>query len=684
MEAKPYPIEKRKILMERSKEDFVAFLQEVTDQEGNKFIREKLEKLQHNDSRFQRRRAPRHVPGFRPGHAPLNRTVPTLVSKLKREQELTNPDSPFWELFKNAWKCWVRSHTELNNILDEFDNSADFDDSDRCIVPPNSELDIQCFHILLKANHNNQIDQETIRRFYQYGHFKKDEQIEELIDKTLPNEEIERRRRLTELPDQVDRLHHEIDEVRTQISDLEPINELQKVLDRRFTTVQQSFESQHRELKQQITALQQSLENQISESNFNQTISLLRQSISALESRITAVEKSLSKTQSATTESINSIVEEIAQLNQQIQNTSQSVEEQLKTMNIVIIEIQSKAEYQNQPSVPRIAHRAMEIGKEFETELATKTERYTNEEEYLKNLSYFLQRFDLTDSETMDESEEIAAAIHIAIKAFSALEIADERIIKILRLICGNHLHTTQINVELGWLGLRDWFPDLFSDECFDEHLERIDLDISIQKMLETGNMPWAIHLNNWDRSFPESYLPSFLNWISELCRDSIRVFLTRCSGTNRCVTSFDIYERVARLPKPHKPKPINVRHLGPQYAVTRSEWVSWCSPPTDVNIHFEKQFEFLDQLQLTIKNMDVQLPKELLPEIQHYLQLSHHILSQTHALDWALTLRFLPWIENQPKIIDSVLSLLEQEYDELQHFYKELQWAREEMNESN
>ena len=199
--------------MERDTADFITFLEEVTDHQGRTFIRNQL--------------LPRRVPGFRDGHAPINRTVPILISKLKRKQELTNPDSPIWELFKNAWMCWVGSHTELNDILVEFDNSADFDENDKCIAPPNSELDIQCFHILLEANHNNQIDQETIRHFYKYGHFNKDEQIEELIDKALPHEEIERRRRLAELPDQVDNLRHEIDELRTQISELNPSNELQ-------------------------------------------------------------------------------------------------------------------------------------------------------------------------------------------------------------------------------------------------------------------------------------------------------------------------------------------------------------------------------------------------------------------------------------------------------------------------
>ena len=608
METKPYPEEKRRILVERGTTDFIAFLEDVADPVGKQFIRDKL--LQ------------RQVQGFRPGHARLNQTVPILISKLKREQELTNPDSPIWELFKNAWKCWVRSHTELNHILVEFDNSADFDESDRCIAPPNSELDVQCFHTLLKANHNNQIDQETIRRFYQYGHFNKDEQIEELIDKVLPNEEIERRRRLAELPDQVDKLRYEIDELRTQISDLEPINELEQVLDQQIANIQQSFENQLHELSQQISEVQRPLENQISESNFTQTISLLRQLITSLESRIVEVEKSLSKTQPATTEFINTIDEKIAKLDQQIQDTSQSVEERLETVNSDISEIKSAVEEQNQPTdrrqvayealkigeryaaAPRIAHRALKIGEHYAAKLEEKSEHYEDENDYLRIFQFSLRRFGVT------ESDETAAAIHIALKAFPVLEIADTRIIKVWDLMCNNHLHLTRIIVEMGWIGLQDWFPDFFADECFGERLKRINLDISVRKMLEMGDMLWALHFSNCDRSFPEGYLPSFIKWINDFSNDFIKIFLTRCSGTNRCEIDEDVYGWVARLPAPQEQEPIEAQNLRPSGSiVTQSVWKSWCCPNTGVNLPSESQLIFLDQLRSTIEKNDMHVP---------------------------------------------------------------------------
>lgn len=663
MEAKPYPEAKRRILIERSVENFVAFLEEVTVSEGKTFIRNQL--------------LERNVNGFQPGHAPLTLTVPRLISNLRDEQELTNPNSTVWNMFNGTWRYWVESHRKLNEILLEFDNSVDFDENHQCIAAPNSELDSQCFEVLLEASLNNQVDQETIRRFYEYGYFNQCNQIEDIINEAHPREEIERRQQIEQLPDQVDRLRQEIEELRTQISNLELINELEQVLDQRIAEVQQSFENQLAQLNvsenvSQLKELIESLKSQIGEVD------------TSLKTRLDKLEKLQVETDSGIDEFVNLTERESTLLKQQIQNINQSVEERLDSMDSAIAENNSMVEKQNQTNVPRTAHQAVEIGRRYESKLASETGRYENEEKYLEKMSIFQQKFGLTNLEEKDDSEEIAAAVHIAMKAFPALEITDDRLIKIWQLICGDHLHITKINVELGWLGSQDWFPGLFSEECFDKRLEKIELDISIRKMLKSGDMPWAIHLNNCDKSYPDSYLPSFLDWIKKTCGDGMKVFLTRCSGTNRCITSEDFYERVARLPKPNEQAPIDVRHLEDIHVVTHSEWVSWCRPDIGVEANFEKQFDLLKKLQTIIENMEVQLPDKLIPEIVHYLRLSHNVLVPTSAFDWALTLRLLPWIEKQTEIVDSIYSRDNWEEWELPHFYKGLQKAREKNNESN
>lgn len=644
MKAKPFHEAKRRLLVKRDVNDFVNLLEEVTDSQGRTALRNQI--LQRN------------INGFQPGHAPLTMAVRILISKLKREQEITNPDSLNWRKFKDAWSLWVISHTQLNNILQEFDNKSDFDDNGQCIVPPNSENDIRCFKVLLEASRNDQIDQETIRRFYEYGYFNQCDEIEELISQAFTSEEIKRRERIKELPDQVDRIRQEIEEFRTQISNIGFTNELQQAFD------------------QQISEVQQTIENQLAELNGNR----LTQSIESLKSRISEVNKSLitlkgefensqTETDSAINDFVNHTEEIITQLEQQVQNSKLSTTKRLEAIESIIADIMPIVEEQNQPTLPRVAHEALEIGRRYENKLMANRERYSDENEYIENLRIFQRRYGLTNLEERNVSKEIAAAVHIAMKAFPALEIADERLINIWKLICGDHLHITKINVELGWIGKQDWFPDIFSDECFDECLEKIDLDISIREMLKIGDMPWAIHLNNCDKSYPDSYLPSFLDWIRMICGDSIRIFLTRSSGTNRCVTNEDVYERIARLPKPNTQEPINVRYLEDQYVATRSEWVSWCCPNADVNLPNEDQLEIIDQFRLIFEENDIFIPITLLREIHHYLQLSHNILTSTRALDWALTLRLLPWIGNRRKLINQVFSMRDFDDSDFPHF---------------
>ncbi len=695
MHAKPYPEAKRRILIERDVGDFVTFLNEVTGSQRKTFIRNQL--LQ------------RSVNGFQPGHAPPNITVPILISKLKREQELTNPDSRIWDMFNKAWECWVGSYQELNDILLEFDNNADFDENQQCIVPPNSELDIQCFEILLEASLNNQIYQETIQRFYEYGHFNKDEQIEELIDKALPREEIERKQQIEQLPEHVERLRQEIEELRTQISNLDPISELQQVLDQRIAEVQQSFE------------------NQLTQLNVSENVSQLKQLIESHNSRLDALENSQTETDSGINDFIEHIEAIIAQIEQQRQNTNQSVSEQLDRMNSVITEItaqieqqrqsidqsvserlsgmdsaiaeiRSEVEAQNQPSdtsendshtletadnnrtTPRIAHEALRIGEYAAAKLEENREHYQDENEYLLTFQNYLRRYGIT------ESNDTAAAFHVALKAFPALEIADTRIFKIWNVICDRHFRYTKLFVEMGWFGLQDWFPKLLADECFGERLERIDLKISVQKMLEMGNMLWAIHFRNCDRSFPECYLPSFLQWTKDISDSTIKVFLTRTSGNNRCEITEDAYALMARLPEPEEEEPIEAQNLRTSgIIVTQSEWDAWCQPPSDVDQSLQNQFDIVNQLRSTINENGVRIPKTPLREIMRYLRLSQSIeMAPTRALDWALTMRLLPWIEKQPNIIENVLSRISQEYDDLEHFNEALQITHEKINESN
>ena len=641
MEAKPYPEDKRRDIIKKNKEDFVAFLEEVTEPAGRQFIQQEL--------------LPIKVKGFRPGHAQPTLTVPRLINNLKREQELTNSNSAIWNKFKNAWTVWIKSRRELDELLLKFDNTSDFDENHKCIIPPNSELDIQCFKTLLEASRNNQIDQETIRRFYEYGYFLPSNEIEVLIAEAVPRAEIERQQQLAALPDRVDRLSEAINSLNLRLSEIASTDETAQKLARQIAEVTKSFESQLSEIKL-------SFNKRIGQS-INSRLSKVEESVKSLETQLSAAEF------------INDMEQKIAQLDQRLQKHVESFEAQLDGINKAIVQIKTAQEEQHQTTdAPRIAYQAVQIGERYAINFREEKEHYNDEnDDYLEFFRFCLRKFGVTNS------NEMANAIHVALKAFPVLEVADTRIIKIWRLMCGGHLHVTQIDVEMGWLGLQDWFPGLFAQECFGEQLRRMDLDDSIRKMLEKGNMPWAIYFSNCDRSFPESYLPRFLDWIGDFSEGGIRVFLTRCSGVNHCETNPDIYARVACLPKPQEPEPIEARNLRPLDVITRSEWESWCSLNPDTKPLSKRSPEFLNRLQLEIENVGVQIPRELLQEIQHYLRLSHGILAASKALDWALTLRLLPWLGNRRELIEIVQNLINQENSELLHFRERLVQASEE-----
>ncbi len=676
MEGKPYPEAKRRILIELSTADFIKFLKEVTDQKGKLFIQNQL---------LQRR-----VPGFRDGRAPFTRTVPQLITKLKSERELTNSDSAIWNSFADVWRYWVKSHQELDNTLTAFDNRADFDENHNCITPLNSELDIECFKFLLEASHNTLIHREMIRRFYEYGYFNEDERIQNLINQVPSREGIELREQLAVLPGKVDELFQTVDRLSQNVADLNSrvpamrsADELEQELIEQMAKERHYFDTELQKLKQTIIDKHSQFDDRISSIMSHSTqlvdlvnwISSLGSRFSELQGSINSFENKLTEIQSLNEQEISQLVDQrmqngIKQLDSRILGEIGTLKAKLNAAENTISEIKSKM-----TDEPRIIAQALKLGEWYKAGLKEKTERYTDENEYLDDFRHYLRRFGITNF----EDEEMAVAIHIALKAFPAVEIADPRIIKVWELMCDNHFYDTTINVEMGWLGLQDWFPELFAEECFGIRLERVELEASIEKMLEIGDMPWVICFCDCDRSFPETYLPGFLDWISGFCHSSVRILLIRCSGTNRCKTNENFYERVARLPKPKFREPIESRDLiSSGIPLTLSEWESWCQPNLDIDSEYKIYYDFLEELRSTVENRNMQVPIELLREIRHYLRLSHNILAKTSALDWALTIRLLPWIGNRRRLIDAVLNLVNDGNQELPHFREGLQVASE------
>ena len=591
---KQYPEEKRKILAEHSTKDtdeFVKFLEEIKGVEAS-YLQKMLTPPRGFPKNKKLRTKTRHY------------LFKQFISKLAEEKDFSNPDSDVWNKFGQIFRWWVKSQSELFKILEEYKNDEDFEENDKS-VEPNSVLDIKCFEILLEANRKHQINQETILRFYQFGYFLKDEQIEDLIENALTEKDIEHERKIKELPDKFAKLSQTVEDLDLRVSAAEAANELKQELEKQIIEASETFDEKLQKLNERISAISESLNTKISkvESSFTKTSEFSKQ-VNPLKSQLSDLKKSVSK----------------------FEDKHQTTES------------------------PRIAYQAVEIGEKAAS-LVKNRKKTKNEKDYLKVFGIPLWLLGLTNPQDSIKTE----AIHIALKAFSVIEIPDTRIIDAWKAACGNNLHITTLDVGMGWLDAQDWFPKHFSEICFGEQLRQMDLDASVEEMINKGNFLWAIHLNNYDRSFPESYLPRFLKWLGER-KVFAKVFLTRCHSENRCKTSFEVYNEVGQLPKPTKTMSIKPTTLPDTDAIVdKSVWGKWCRPPEETL--YKTEIQFLDKLQLEIEN----IPLSLLRDIQSYLLLSHQVFDPDKALDWALCLRLCPWIDTRTKLEDGLFSLINQ-----------------------
>ena len=597
---KPYPEEKRKILAERSindVDDFIIFFEEIKGTEASL-----LQKMVTPPKGFPKNKKLKS----KTRHFLFNQ----FISRLKSKREVSDPNSIVWNQFGQIFSWWVKSQSDLFKILEDFKNEADFDTSNKSIVEANSDLDLKCFEVLLEASRKLQINQETIQRFYQYGYFLEDKQIEDFINNALTQKEMEHKQRLVELPDNVEELSQTIADLESRVSAVESANELKQELDKRISELSESFEENLQKVNQQIAEISKSINKKISkiESNSIKTSELSKQ-VTPLKSQLSELKKSVN-----------------------------TLEDKLQTTES-----------------PRIAYQAVQIRKKAAS-LVKNREKQRNEKSYLEEFEIPLWLLGITEPQDSSKTK----AIHVALKAFSVIEITDPRIIDAWKTACGNNLHVTTLDVGMGWLASQDLFPTYFSVKCFGEQMRQIDLDISVKEMFNTGNQLWAIDIRNCDRSYPESYLPDFLRWIDKH-RNYAKVFLTRCLGENCCNISFEVYNEMGQLPKPTKPpsvKPISLPVS--QAIVDKSGWEHWCQP-ADEKL-YQREIQSLDKLQSKIKK----IPLTLLQDIQSYLLLSYQIFDPDEAFDWALYLRLYPWLAGRNEIEDIMFNFINQSNLEL------------------
>jgi hypothetical protein len=170
MRGKDYPKEKVEwILRHKSDDELRQFFNEIAGQQRKEILSKRL---------------PKKVPGFRPdSEEGIRRRLKMLL-----QQAIDLKESPSTQRAQICLQVilekWVHSHPTLQQLLEKYDNDADFPEGGD-IRLPNTPLDIACFNYLAQASQSHQLRRSLIQRFYEFGYFQQDDTIE-LIIKNVP------------------------------------------------------------------------------------------------------------------------------------------------------------------------------------------------------------------------------------------------------------------------------------------------------------------------------------------------------------------------------------------------------------------------------------------------------------------------------------------------------------------
>lgn len=203
--------------------------------------------------------------------------------------------------FQEIWKTWIYSQPTLQQFLEKYDNEADFLEGQEP-PPPNTLLDIGCFNHLAETQ---QIPRLLVQRFYEFGYFKQDTEIESILQKfpeTIePSSLAVMGLTLGDLPKLLQELHKRVSylENRMHLTNQFPIESLAKmrelimgevskrlfILENHYETLLTTATVLSNKMKEisQITLL---IKQQLDTVNQDPKITLLKQHIKQMEQRL--------------------------------------------------------------------------------------------------------------------------------------------------------------------------------------------------------------------------------------------------------------------------------------------------------------------------------------------------------------------------------------------------------------
>lgn len=265
MQYKPYPKEKRDIICKLPKEEIMSFC---------KYI----------DTRTWKRLTLSLPPvnGFRRGSdAEIKERFKTYIRRIGHWTD----DN--WQLFSELWIAWIKSHPVLDELLTQYQNDQDF--LEEIPIPPNSQLDIECFAFLLSSCEKAEIPRELLKQFYDYGYFKEDQKIEYFISLSKSELELKMLKSLK----QVDLLVNRITNLENASADYE--KRLRQELNNNGDRIN-SLNTKVAEMDNVINGFHESIEQVMKINNYNigNNISILEEEIKNLNNYCSELTDSLS------------------------------------------------------------------------------------------------------------------------------------------------------------------------------------------------------------------------------------------------------------------------------------------------------------------------------------------------------------------------------------------------------
>jgi hypothetical protein len=186
MQYKPFPPEKRAYILQKPFEEFEQFFQELSPTEQNRLASS--------------------LPSLPTGGFRANRPERRKMQLQRLWSVAKNPER--WSILEGIWQAWVTSHPELNALLEHYDNSDDFQDEEP--KPPNTYLDIECVKYLTYASFNNKISQEVVRKFYEFGYFKKENVIDSYVYLANSIDDIEKNKTILSALEMTEKIKNDI------------------------------------------------------------------------------------------------------------------------------------------------------------------------------------------------------------------------------------------------------------------------------------------------------------------------------------------------------------------------------------------------------------------------------------------------------------------------------------------